>query len=108
MRHGRSCGYRSPVNLFPTATTVDERERRATVAVLPIGSFEQHGEYLPLATDAVIATTIADAIAGVYPVLRLPPITLSCSHEHADWPGTVSISAATLYAVVNDVAASLR
>lgn len=96
------------VNLFPTATTVDERERRATVAVLPIGSFEQHGEYLPLATDAVIATTIADAIAGAYPVLRLPPITLSCSHEHADWPGTVSISAATLYAVVNDVAASLR
>ncbi len=96
------------MNLFPTATTVDEQRRRAEVAVLPIGSFEQHGAYLPLTTDAVIATTIADALAGAYPVLRLPPITLSCSHEHADWPGTVSISAATLYAVVNDVAASLR
>ncbi len=38
----------------------------------------------------------------------LPPVTISCSHEHADWPGTVSISAATLYAVVRDVAESLR
>ncbi|KZB86882.1 creatininase family protein [Amycolatopsis regifaucium] len=96
------------MDLFPTATTADERARGADVAVLPIGSFEQHGPYLPLATDAVIATTIADALAAAYPVLRLPPITIGCSHEHADWPGTVSVSAATLYAVVNDVAASLR
>ncbi|WP_328701673.1 creatininase family protein [Amycolatopsis pittospori] len=96
------------MNLFPTATTADERTRAADVAVLPIGSFEQHGAYLPLATDAVIATTIADALAAAYPILRLPPITIACSHEHADWPGTVSISAATLYAVVNDVAASLH
>jgi creatinine amidohydrolase/Fe(II)-dependent formamide hydrolase-like protein len=35
-------------------------------------------------------------------------VTISCSHEHADWPGTVSISAATLHAVVRDVAESLR
>ncbi|WP_410605918.1 creatininase family protein [Amycolatopsis sp. lyj-90] len=96
------------MNLFPTTTTADERARDADVAVLPVGSFEQHGAHLPLATDAIIATTIADALASAYPVLRLPPITIACSHEHADWPGTVSISAATLYAVVNDVAASLR
>jgi creatinine amidohydrolase len=30
-----------------------------------------------------------------------------CSHEHAGFAGTVSISATTLYAVVNDVASSL-
>ena len=35
-------------------------------------------------------------------------MTISCSHEHAGWPGTVSISAATLHAVVRDVAESLR
>jgi len=93
---------------LPAATTEDERRRGATVALLPVGSFEQHGPYLPLATDTVVACTIAQAIAHAYPVLLLPPVTISCSHEHAAWPGTVSISAATLYAVVRDVAESLR
>lgn len=46
-------------------------------------------------------------MAKAYPVRTLPPVTISCSHEHADWPGTVSISAATLHAVVRDVAESL-
>ncbi|WP_447005948.1 creatininase family protein [Saccharothrix isguenensis] len=85
-----------------------EDVRAATVAVLPIGSHEQHGPYLPLATDTVIACTIARAVADAHPVRLLPPIAISCSHEHADWPGTVSISARTLYSVVRDVADSLR
>jgi len=91
--------------LLGLSTTTEEGS--ADVAVLPIGSFEQHGPYLPLTTDTVIAATIAKAVADTYPVLRLPPITISCSHEHAAWPGTVSISARTLYAVVTDVADSL-
>jgi creatinine amidohydrolase len=94
--------------LLPVRTTTEERDRAAEVAVLPIGSFEQHGPYLPLTTDTVIAATIAAAIDAAYPVLRLPPITISCSHEHAAWAGTVSISATTLAAVVRDVADSLH
>lgn len=96
------------MDLLPADTTLDERDRSATVAVLPIGSFEQHGPHLPLTTDTVVAGTLAGGIAAAYPVRRLPPITFSCSHEHAAWPGTVSISATTLVAVVNDVAASLH
>lgn len=33
------------------------------MAVLPIGSFEQHGAFLPLTTDTVIACTIAREVA---------------------------------------------
>ncbi|MFI0452005.1 creatininase family protein [Actinomadura sp. 6N118] len=95
-------------SLLPQSSTADERDRQARVAVLPIGSFEQHGPYLPLATDTVVACTIAREIAAAYPVLRLPPVTISCSHEHAAWPGTVSISASTLHAVIRDIARSLR
>lgn len=93
--------------LLPLSTTGDERARNAAVAVLPVGSFEQHGPFLPLATDTLVACTIAQRIAAAYPVLHLPPITISCSHEHATWPGTVSVSAATLYSMVRDIADSL-
>ncbi|MGP3998845.1 creatininase family protein [Streptomyces sp. 8N706] len=100
--------YGTASGLLPLSTTEEVRARRAGVAVLPIGSFEQHGAFLPLVTDTVIACTVAREIAAAHPVLQLPPVTISCSHEHAAWPGTVSISATTLYAVVRDIADSLR
>ncbi|MER6690304.1 creatininase family protein [Streptomyces minutiscleroticus] len=98
----------SPHGPLPLDTTEDVRACRARVAVLPVGSFEQHGPYLPLATDTLVACAIARELAAAHPVFLLPPVTLSCSHEHAAWPGTVSVSAVTLHAVVRDVAASLR
>ncbi|MFE2511715.1 creatininase family protein [Streptomyces naganishii] len=98
--------------LLPADTTQDVRNRGADlsrqVAVLPVGSFEQHGPFLPLATDTLVACAIAREIADAYPVHLLPPVTISCSHEHAAWPGTVSISSVTLHAVVRDIADSLR
>ncbi|MEV6485821.1 creatininase family protein [Streptomyces sp. NPDC051576] len=98
--------------LVPADTTQDVRVRGAgvstQVAVLPVGSFEQHGPFLPLATDTLVACAVAREIAAAYPVHLLPPVTMSCSHEHAAWPGTVSISSVTLHAVVRDIADSLR
>lgn len=98
--------------LVPADTTEDVRARGAAVstqvAVLPVGSFEQHGPYLPLATDTLVACAVAREIAAAYPVHLLPPVTMACSHEHAAWPGTVSISSVTLHAVVRDIADSLR
>ncbi|MEU9986646.1 creatininase family protein [Streptomyces sp. NPDC048045] len=98
--------------VVPADTTEDVRMRGASVsaqvAVLPVGSFEQHGPFLPLATDTLVACAVAREIAEAYPVHLLPPVTVSCSHEHAAWQGTVSISAVTLHAVVRDIADSLR
>ena len=93
--------------LLTTATSTDEAARGATVAVLPVGSFEQHGDHLPLITDAAIACLIAAELTPIYPVFVLPPITFSCSHEHEGFPGTVSISASTLITVIADIRASL-
>nr|WP_308344812.1 creatininase family protein [Streptomyces sp. ISL-94] len=95
------------MNFLPTTTGTDVQEQQPRIAVLPVGSFEQHGRYLPLVTDTAIACVITQEIAGRYPVHLLPPITMSCSHEHAAFPGTVSISAKTLYAVIDDIRASL-
>lgn len=92
--------------MLPTTTTRDARQAASKIAVLPIGSCEQHGDYLPLTTDTIIAVTIASEIASAYGLWLLPPLTLGCSQEHAPWPGTVSIKAPTLYQVVSDVAES--
>jgi creatinine amidohydrolase len=94
-------------HILPTATTSDEERRGAYCAVLPVGSFEQHGDYLPLITDTVIASAISRELASVYPLLQLPPVTISCSHEHSVWRGTVSISSSTLHSMIDDVYSSI-
>jgi hypothetical protein len=59
-------------------------------------------------TDTAIAVTICRELAAAYPVFQLPPVAITCSHEHSAWPGTVSISALTLTSVVSDISGSLR
>lgn len=93
--------------LITTATSTDVAVRNATVAMLPVGSFEQHGDHLPLATDTLVACIIANRLATTYNLLLLPPVTMSCSHEHTDFAGTVSISSRTLIAIIDDVQSSL-
>ena len=93
--------------LLPTATTSDEKRRDAECAVLPVGSFGQHGDFLPLITDTVIASVISRELVSAYPLLQLPPVTISCSHEHSAWRGTVSISSSTLHSVIDDIYQSI-
>ena len=96
------------VNLvLPAETAADIQARKPVHAVLPVGSFEQHGPHLPLVTDTVVAVAIAQELARAYSLFMLPPLTISCSHEHHAWPATVSISARTLAYTVDDVYDSL-
>jgi len=90
-------------NFLPTATDAEEEARDARFAILPVGSFEQHGSYLPLSTDTLIACAVSKELVSAYDVFMLPPVTVSCSHEHSTWRGTVSISSRTLQAIVDDV-----
>lgn len=105
---GRAGRKLTGMEILPRVTSAQVGDARARVAILPVGSFEQHGAHLPLTTDTLIACAIAEAVANAYELFLLPPITVSCSHEHAGWPGTVSISAGTLHHLVNDIVASLR
>lgn len=89
------------------STTTSPEAKDKTVAVLPVGSFEQHGPGLPLTTDTLIAGELARRCADTYDLLLLPPICFSCSHEHAAFPGTISVSPTTLSRVIEEVADDL-
>lgn len=95
------------MHLITAATSAEEAKRNARVALLPIGSFEQHGDFLPISTDVLMACIISKEISAAYDLFLLPPITFSCSHEHAEFPGTVSISTRTLISVIDDIRGSL-
>jgi creatinine amidohydrolase len=79
-----------------------------TIAILPVGSAEQHGPHLPLNTDFVVADSLArDVVAGhgaELGLLLLPSMAVSKSNEHAWSPGTLWLSAATLLSVLDEIA----
>src|SRR5687767_5745298 len=77
------------------------------VAIVPIGSTEQHGPAGTTGTDTYVAIGLAEDAAKRAGVLVTPPMWFGESSHHMAWPGTISIRAETLIAVVKDVCRSL-
>ena len=75
-------------------------------AILPIGSLEQHGKHLPLATDTTIAEYIASKVGERINALVLPPINYGISYEHKPL-FNISISTESLTRVIEDICSSL-
>ena len=80
------------------------------VVIVPIGSLEQHGAHLPLDTDCRTVTHVAreGALRATdVPALVLPTIPLGVSGHHMRYPGTVTLTTPTVWAVLKDVCESL-
>lgn len=82
-----------------------------TVAVLPLGATEQHGPHLPLSVDSDLIDAVTQrmlaALAHDQSVLVLPALTVTKSDEHIAFPGTLTLSAETLLAVLREIGASV-
>ena len=90
-------------HVLPRQTAPEVDAGNPAHAVLPVGSFEQHGPYLPLITDTVVASLITTELAEAYGLFALPPVPVSCSHEHHAWRPTVSVPSAVLAAYVSSI-----
>ncbi len=57
--------------------------RKHPIAIIPVGSTEQHGAHLPVSTDSDIVTFIARKISERTGYLLFPTIECGVSNEHA-------------------------
>jgi len=81
-------------------------KKKKQVAVIPIGSIEQHGPHLPVSTDTDIVTEVAKKLSEKKGYLLLPTITCGVSFEHAPF-FNLSIKESTLRTVLMDLCMSL-
>jgi len=80
------------------------------VAILPVGSIEQHGPHLPLDTDSFDAAYLANQVAAACSEpkpLVLPVISYGVSYHHEGFKGTISINNDTLSKLVYEIGISL-
>ncbi|MHA2200346.1 MAG: creatininase family protein [Candidatus Thorarchaeota archaeon] len=90
---------------------VEKRLKECKIALVPIGSTEQHGPALPLSTDHYIATQFthraAEMIWEEQKVVVTPTITFGFSPHHMDFKGTITLSELTLSSMIADICHSL-
>ena len=96
------------------ATWTDVRDADVDVAVIPVGSTEQHGPHAPLGTDTLAAVAVAEAAVERYTAefgdgaaVVTPPIPVGVAEEHRGFDGTMWVSPDTFRAYVREAAASL-
>jgi creatinine amidohydrolase len=87
---------------------VDAYLARSSGIIVPIGSTEQHGPNGLIGTDAICPEVIAHAVGASIGVLIGPTIAHGVAQFNLGFPGTLSIRAATLMALVEDYVGSLR
>lgn len=83
---------------------------REAVVLLPTGSLEQHGPHLPLFTDSILVTAVAEAVEAALPsqILMTPTFWLGASSHHLAFPGSLSATSegyqAALTAAIGNLA----
>lgn len=94
---------------WPEIAALDKQQG---VVILPVGAIEQHGPHLPTLTDTLLVTHVLEltlhSLPDDVPAWALPPVNYGKSNEHLGFPGTISLSAQTLNAVLHDIAASVK
>ena len=72
---------------------IQATDKDQIVVVVPTGALEQHGRHLPLLTDAILVTEVAERVEKKLSdqVLLVPTLWLGASDHHLDFPGTLSL-----------------
>ena len=82
-----------------------------SLAILPVGCYEQHGPILPLGTDSLIAQAFSEALAerlrSHYAVHVFPPVHFTPTEPNRNFCGTIHISNDVARAYFREILTSL-
>lgn len=87
-------------------------DKERTVVLLPIAAVEQHGSHLPVGTDSIILEALLEKLAREKEfeegnVCIAPQLFVGKSNEHMGFCGTLTLTAKTLYAVIDEIVDSI-
>ncbi len=96
--------------LMSSLSWVEYRERiqNNVTILIPCGALEQHGPHLPLGTDALLSTAIAQSVAEIINGIVAPTLSYGYKSQPKSgggqhFPGTTSLDGNTLSQVIRDV-----
>lgn len=78
------------------------------LAIIPVGSIEQHGPHLPIMTDWAIATELGRRVAEKMHAFQLPALPVSTNREQMGKKGTVWMEPTTFYQMMTDIILCLK
>jgi creatinine amidohydrolase len=90
---------------------IENAARAGGVVIIPVASIEQHGNHLPVNTDANCVFEIAKRAAQAideFPLLVLPPIWTGYSPHHMTYPGSITLKYHTFVELLTQVATSVH
>lgn len=96
--------------MFAIELTKNEIEaliEKEAIAILPIGSCEQHGPHLPITTDTNLAEYLSTEISKNHLSVIFPPLGYGYSWVWTGMPGTVTLSQNTFKLVVYELGESI-
>ncbi len=80
-----------------TAPEIRALSRTDVLVIAPIAACEQHGEHLPVSTDAILVEAVAGAVEDPLNdrILLLPVLWLGASEHHLPFGGTLTATVST-------------
>ncbi len=83
---------------------VKDHSEKCDIAILPLGSVEQHGHHLPTGHDTLQLFPMLERVAEETDAMLLPtPWYGAHPHHHWNFPGTVPLSNETLDMMIKDI-----
>jgi len=90
-----------------TMKEFEEGLKKTRTVIIPIGTTEEHGPHLPLATDIIHVYEMVKEAAKKVDVFIAPPVFFGLCRSTSEHPGTINISGDTFRSLIGDIVRSL-